>query len=222
MSLTSSSAPSSFVATACVCAILSAALGTLIFEQTGGLEHWTFEAQRRQAIREALVSAPNIAVTEDGEIQWHPWSADATSEEVYIVDFIYTRCPGLCEGLGAQFRLMQRELQRDHAEALPISLLSISFDLVHDTPEQLAAYAQRHGAQAEFWRVTRPADERAAKELLRALGIVAIEDGMGGYVHNSALHLIDQDGHVRGVYDYGNWNAALKGASRLARQRGVE
>lgn len=226
MSLPASSTPSSFAATACVCSLLALGLALLVFEQTNGLEDWTFEAQRRQSIRQGRVRAPGVAVGEGSARQWHPWSADALSgragsSRIYIVDFIYTRCPGLCEGLGTQFRLMQRELQSQPGQ-LPISLLSISFDLANDTPEQLAAYAQRHGAQAELWRVTRPADERASQELLRALGIVAIEDGMGGYVHNSALHLIDENGYVRGIYDYGNWSAALQGASSLARQRTLE
>jgi protein SCO1 len=194
--------------TACMCAVLAGGFAFAVFKQTSGLENWTFEAQRRQQAREGRMWAPPVALGE---------SSDMGAGRVQIVDFIYTRCPGLCEGLGAQFRLMQRELQRQ-GEAVPVSLLSISFDLAGDTPERLAAYSQRHGADASVWRVTRPADRKEADRLLRALGIVAIEDGTGGFVHNSALHVIDQHGQVRGIFDYGNWQAALHGAERLARE----
>lgn len=206
---------SSFVATACVCAVLAGGFAFAVFEQTRGLENWTFETQRRQRAGEGRMWAPPIALGEKPGVQWVPWSKDGGSGRVYIVDFIYTRCPGLCEGLGAQFRLMQRELQHQH-EAVPISLLSISFDLAGDTPEQLAAYSLRHRADASVWRVTRPTDQKQADRLLRALGIVAIEDGTGGFVHNSALHVMDQYGQVRGIYDYGNWQAALDEAALLA------
>ncbi|GFE84167.1 hypothetical protein GCM10011487_61670 [Steroidobacter agaridevorans] len=203
------------VNTACVCAVLAGGFAFAVFEQTHGLENWTFETQRRQLAGDGRLWAPPIALGEKPDVGWVPWSTDADSGRVYIVDFIYTRCPGLCEGLGAQFRLMQRELQHQH-EAVPVSLLSISFDLAGDTPEQLAAYSQRHGADASVWRVIRPADQKEADRLLRALGIVAIADGTGGFVHNSALHVLNQYGQVRGIYDYGNWQAALDGAERLA------
>lgn len=208
---------SSFVATACVCVALAGGFAFTVYEQTSGLENWTFETQRRQLVREGQMWAPRVTLGGTSDEQWHPWSGEAASQTVHIVDFIYTRCPGLCEALGAQFRLMQRELLR-RPEASSVSLLSISFDLVGDTPEQLAAYSQRHGTDATVWRVTRPVDQNDADKLLRSLGIVAIEDGLGGFVHNSALHVIDQYGQVRGIYDYGNWPAALDGAERVASQ----
>lgn len=203
--------------TTCVCAVLAGAFVFAVFEQTSGLENWTFESQRREQAREGRMWASPVTLGESSDVRWLAWSKDANSGRIYIVDFIYTSCPGLCEGLGAQFRLMQRELQRQ-VETMPVSLLSVSFDLAGDTPEQLAAYSQRHGADASVWRVVRPADQREADRLLRTLGIVALEDGTGGFVHNSALHLIDQYGQVRGIYDYGNWQAALEGAGLQARE----
>lgn len=211
----------SFAATVCLCAVLGAGLPVIVFQETDGFEHWTFEAQRRQAVREGRMQAPSVALGDGVSMPWVPWSVRPASDSVYIVDFIYTRCPGLCEGLGGQFRLMQRELQRQHGDG-PVSLLSISFDPTHDSPEQLSAYAQRHGADPALWHVTRLADAEATKELLEQLGIVAVEDGSGGFVHNSALHVIDRDGQVRGVYDYGSWNAALEGALRVAREHREE
>lgn len=205
----------SFIPTLCICTVLAGGFAFAVFEQTHGLENWTFESQRRQLADEGRMWAPPVALRGVSDEQWCPWSGDAARGSVYIVDFIYTRCPGLCEGLGAQFRLMQRELQR---RSSPVSFLSISFDLAGDTPEQLAAYAQRHGADAGVWRVTRPIDQSDADRLLRALGIVAIEDGSGGFVHNSALHVIDRYGQVRGIYDYGDWQAAIEGADRIARK----
>ncbi|MET0656834.1 MAG: SCO family protein [Steroidobacteraceae bacterium] len=180
------------------------------FRDTGGLQHWTFEAQRRQDI--ARMVAPPIALQDQNSKQWQPWPG-AEPGAIHIVDFIYTRCPSTCQGLGAQFRLMQQELLRRPS---PVQLLSISFDPQHDTVDRINAYAHQYGANASWWRVAAPIDEADLRSLLRRFGVVAIDDGFGGYVHNSALHLIDHEGRVRGIYDYGDWKTALAEARRLA------
>ena len=49
--------------------------------------------------------------------------------------------------------------------------------------------------------------------------VVAVPDGMGGFVHNGAIHLIDASGTVRGIYDLDQWPQALERALALAGAR---
>jgi protein SCO1/2 len=95
--------------------------------------------------------------------------------------------------------------------------LSLSFDAANDRPGDLAAYAQRHHADARWWTVAVPASVDAAAELLERLRVVAIADGAGGYVHNGAIHLVDGRGTVRGIYDENQWREALHDARVLVR-----
>ena len=203
---------SSFAGTVCVCALLAGGLAYIAFRDTGGLRHWTFEEQRRQSVSSAKMWAPRITLRDQNSAPWQPWPR-AELGTIYVVDFIYTRCSSFCQGLGAQFRLMQRELMRQPSS---VQLLSISFDPQHDTPGRITAYAHQYSANAAWWRVAAPTDESALKGLLRQIGVVAIDDGIGGYLHNSALHLIDQEGRGGGIYDYGDWKSALADARQLA------
>ncbi|PTT84231.1 hypothetical protein DBR42_15225 [Pelomonas sp. HMWF004] len=58
----------------------------------------------------------------------------------------------------------------------------------------------------------------ASAELLGTLGVVAVPDGFGGFVHNSGIHLVDRQGRVRQVFDYTDWQSALAAARQLAAQ----
>jgi protein SCO1/2 len=186
------------------CALASAGTGAALAELTGGFEHWTFEERRRAHALQGRLVAPMLA------------RADAPAREVRILDFIYTRCPTVCRVLGTEYQQMQQAILQTPDSA--VRLVSISFDVERDSEADLRAYAKTHQAQAPVWTVTAPATREDDQRLRRALGVVAIPDGMGGFVHNSALHLIDRDGRVLALYDYTQWRKALSHAQRLGQR----
>jgi len=51
------------------------------------------------------------------------------------------------------------------------------------------------------WRVAGIAKSRARDALLDRAGVVVIPDGMGGFVHNAGLYLVDADGRLTTVFD---------------------
>lgn len=141
---------------------------------------------RRQLPR--LGAAPSFG---QSDLAGHPW----------IADFIYTSCPGPCPVLSANMARLQR--------ALPPSVLLVSFtvDPERDTPEALAEYGKRFGADPARWRFVR----LGQAELSRVMG-----DGFklalaakGAIVHSTKLVLVDAQGAIRGYYD-GEDEAALK------------
>jgi protein SCO1 len=97
-----------------------------------------------------------------------------------------------------------------------VRLLSVSIDPRHDTTAALAAHAQRHRADPALWAVAAPVDERAGRAALRRLGVVAVPDGRGDYVHNGSLHLVDATGRVRRIFDDAQWPQALAAALALS------
>jgi protein SCO1/2 len=79
-----------------------------------------------------------------------PIGRDDLLGHVAVIDFIYTECTETCPTQSLQLA----RLQKDFAEAKDLRLLSITVDPRHDTPEVLARYAARHGADDRWWFLT--------------------------------------------------------------------
>ncbi len=204
--------PPSLAATGTACALLLLTLLGLSAWLTDGFAHWTFEERRRQQASEAglLAPAPLLIRTSDGQ-QKRVFDEPTA---IYLVDFIYTRCTTVCQALGAEYFQMQEALRA--APASRIQLISLSFDGQHDQQAALSGYARLHRADASRWVVAAPVNTATSAQLLQQLGVVAVPDGMGGFVHNGAIHLIDGRGQVRQIFDYTDWQAALLAARKLA------
>lgn len=118
-----------------------------------------------------------------------------------LVDFIYTRCMTYCAMQGQGFARLQRELAPQLA-AGQVVLLSLSFDPGRDGPAELAAYQRRlGGTTGAGWLAARPAGAEELATLMRAFGVVALDDGFGGFVHNAAINVVDPEGRLVAVLD---------------------
>ncbi len=206
---------------ASLCLALVTAFVWGAWQQTEGLEVWTFEGRRQRQMAAGELQAPAVRLRlADGggaEPEAAPWSGAAPA--AYLVDFIYTRCPGVCRALGNEYQQMQRQLI---ASAAPdpvhdrVRLLSVSFDVAHDGVDQLRQSARLLAAQPPHWRWAVPASEADSRTLLRALGVVAIPDGAGGFVHNGDIHLLDREGRLRALFPFEQWPEALAAAREVA------
>jgi len=205
--------PPNLAATGTACVLLLLTLLGLSAGLTNGFKHWTFEDRRRQQASEAQLQAPApfLIRTSNGQALRLFDQPNA----VYLVDFIYTRCETICQALGAEYFQMQEALRSEPTSR--VKLVSLSFDGLHDGQAELAAYGRRHRADAALWTVAAPTGAAASTQLLQQLGVVAVPDGFGGFVHNGAIHLIDGSGQVRQIFDYTDWQAALSAAQQLPR-----
>lgn len=95
-----------------------------------------------------------------------------------------------------------------------VQLISLSLDPMYDSPPRLAEYLQRFGA-GPAWKAGHILDERHTREVLRAFGIVAIPDGMGGIEHNAALHVINASGQLVGIFDTADLNGVTQAVTQL-------
>lgn len=199
--------------TAACCGLTLAACIAAVALLTRGFEHWTFEERRRDMARLHELRAPPTAIrTSRGEVRTL-FDAKGASP-VYLVDFIDSGCPTICQALGSTYQRLQTAL--DERPAVGVQLLSLSFNVARDGQAELAAYARRHGARPDRWTVAAPRSEEGTSQLLKRVGVVVIADGFGGYAHNGDIHLIDASGVLRGIYDDEAWPAALAAARRLA------
>ena len=192
------------------CALVTAAFAVAIAWLTGGFEYWTFEARRRHDAASGRMDFPAMhLVDESGRTLQLP--AVGTGQ-VMLVTFIYTSCPTVCQVLGAEFHQAQQRIQSAGSR---IRLLSVSVDPARDTPSALARYARLHRADAPTWRIGAPVSVDEGLRARRALGVIAVDDGLGGFVHNGAVHVVDRHGRIAGIFDTADWERALDLAQRL-------
>lgn len=192
------------------CALVMAAFTATMARLTAGFEQWTFEALRRQQAAEGAMPFPAMDLV---DAQGRPLRLPAGGTgQVLVVNFIYTRCESVCQALGAEFLQAQRQAQR---ESRQLRLLSISIDPERDTPAALAAYGTRHHADAAVWTMAAPRTADEGLRARRALGVIAVADGSGGFAHNGAIHVVDPRGRVAGIFDTADWQRALALAAQL-------
>lgn len=191
--------------------VLAAGIGALDWE-TEGFRVATSAGARQLDIGRRPRPLPDVRLfDQDGRA----FSLSAYRGRPVLVDFIYTRCPTLCSVLGDDF---QHVLERsgDPAAGSQIDLLSISFDLQNDDREALQLYGERFGAKAPRWRIAAPADARGLAMLLQSFGVVVIPDGLGGFIHDGAVYLVDAKGRLARILDPDAPPALLAQALRRA------
>ncbi len=164
---------------------------------TDGFTAFTAETARRADILRTPRSLPAVALEDqDGR----RFSLQDYQGRLLAVEFIYTRCATICRSLGMAFRQVRERLPTQML-GRDVVLLSISFDALRDDPASLKAYGQAFGADGAHWRIARIHSEADVAPLLAAFGIVVIPDGLGGFEHNAAIHLLGRDGKLAQISD---------------------
>lgn len=171
--------------------------GVVLYAATDQLRAFTSEAARRIAVREHPVEVPPVTLETQSGARID--IADLRGKWL-LVDFIYTRCPTYCVALGSEFAQLQDRLAGPIGKGA-IELVSISFDPARDTPRALASFLQRAHSRGTGWVAARPVDSGGLDALERAFGITVIPDGLGGYTHNAAIHVVDPHGRLIEIVD---------------------
>jgi protein SCO1/2 len=52
---------------------------------------------------------------------------------------------------------------------------------------------------------------------LRAFGVVVIADGLGGYTHNAAIHVVRPDGKLAAIHDFDDFDGIVKTTREILR-----
>jgi protein SCO1 len=176
-------------------AVLAAGIGAL-WCATDGFRTVTSAGAQHLAIERSPQPLPAVPLLDQNG---QTFSLADYHGKTVLVDFIYTRCPTICGVLGDDFRHV---LPIAHSRAgIRVNLLSISFDRAHDDHQSLQLYAARYGAAPPHWRVASPASQTGLDSLLRAFGAIVIPDGLGGFVHSSAVYVVDRRGRLARILD---------------------
>jgi protein SCO1/2 len=163
---------------------------------TDGFTVWTAETARRHALVERPAQLPAVSLQDQTA---RVFELAEYREGLVLLDFIYTRCPTVCQALGVSFNRLQAEIRRRGWQH-QVALLSVTFDNNTDLPAMLDAYLTRFDADAGVWRSARVTDAHALAGWLEEWDVTVIPDGYGGYVHNAAIYLAE-NGVLRAVFD---------------------
>lgn len=173
---------------------------------TGGFRAFTTETARRIDVREHPRVVPDVPLqAADGRRV--PFGA--LRGRWLLVDFIYTRCETYCSVQGVEFARLQERLAAPIAEGR-VMLVSISFDPAHDDPAHLADYQRRSGDRGAGWLAARPLDSTGLAALRHVFGVTTVPDGLGGFVHNAAIAVVDPDGRLVAILDWNDPRSAAR------------
>jgi protein SCO1/2 len=118
--------------------------------------------------------------------------------KVWIADFIFTSCAGMCPMMTSEMRKLQDSLPKD------IRLVSFSVDPARDTPAVLNDYADHFGADRQRWSFV-TGDRQSLYDLSIKGFKLGVDDKQGTeaepITHSSRFVLVDKDARIRGYYN---------------------
>jgi protein SCO1/2 len=158
-----------------------------------------------------LFAVPDFTLTERSNREV---KLEDLAGRVWIADFIFTRCAGICPAMSSNMSRLQQTLPAE------IRLVSFSVDPSHDTPDVLSDYARRYGADSERWLFL-TGDTQSIHRLSIEGFKLAVEEGgtrIEPVTHSSRFVLVDREARVRGYYaleDDGAFERLVRDARRL-------
>lgn len=120
--------------------------------------------------------------------------------KIYVADFFFTTCPGICPKMTANMMDLQEEFLHDN----DVLLLSHTVTPESDSVSVLKRFAKYKGIQSEKWHLV-TGDRQEIYNLGRKdyfveenLGLDKDEDE---FLHTENFVLIDKNRHIRGIFN---------------------
>ena len=202
--------------TAAAAALVCAAGLAVAHSVTDGFQSYTLESARRLHALRSPSALPDLALDlADGRRA----RISEIPAQVLLVDFVYTNCPTLCTALGSVNAQLQRRLAPEIASGR-VRLVSVSFDPARDDPERLRAYRARYSPDPDGWDLGRPAPSGDLQRWLDAFGVVVVPDGLGGYAHNAAVHVVGPDRKLLAIHGLEDIDGVVTTAREIIRRTG--
>jgi len=126
-------------------------------------------------------------------------SLDDLKGKIIVLDFFFTRCPGICPRLAVAMKRLQNSFPNSDSI---VQFLSISIDPKHDSLQQLRNWAEKFNVNPDsWWLLTGNRDSiysMALKEIKASVADVNIDTA---FLHTENFFLLDKERIVRGWYN---------------------
>ncbi|MFP4845718.1 SCO family protein [Winogradskyella sp. PE311] len=121
-------------------------------------------------------------------------------DKIYITDFFFASCPGICPQMTGNMFKLQEEFKQDDE----ILFLSHTVTPTKDSVPVLKKYAERNGVIDNKWHLV-TGDKLAIYNLGRKQYFVENDLGepkdINDFLHTENFLLIDKNRHIRGIYN---------------------
>ena len=138
---------------------------------------------------------PDFKLTErSGE----PFDSASLKGKVWVADFFFASCPGVCPMLNARMAAVHQQFIGEDG----VRFVSITTDPATDTPAALREYAMRFKADARWFFLTgdKPYIWNLCQNSFK-LAVAESPKSVEPITHSSRLVLVDKTGTVRGTYE---------------------
>lgn len=121
-------------------------------------------------------------------------------DKVYVAGFFFSTCPGICPAIRSKLNKVQQQFVDDSQ----VKIVQYSIRPTTDTVETLSAYANENGINNEHWFLL--TGDKSEIYAIAKQAYFASED-LGNvqknqdFLHTESLLLIDQNKHIRGIYN---------------------
>jgi protein SCO1/2 len=123
--------------------------------------------------------------------------------KVWVAEYFFATCKSICPIMNQQMQRVQERFKKEKK----FKILSFTVDPETDTPEQLLAYAKKHGYSPGQWHfITGSKDSlyrlaRTSFFVLKPAEAQNLGDAGSDFIHTNNFVLIDQNRQIRGYYD---------------------
>ncbi len=125
---------------------------------------------------------------------------DTFKDKIYITDFFFTSCPGICPQMTGHMFQLQETFKDDD----DILFLSHSVTPTQDSVPVLKQYADKHGVIPHKWHLV-TGERTEIYDLGRTQYFVENDLGtpktLEDFLHTENFLLIDKNKHIRGIYN---------------------
>jgi len=121
------------------------------------------------------------------------FSSEELAGQVWVADFIFTRCPSACPEMTSTLA----ELFEEFGSHPDLRMVSISVDAEYDSPEVLSEFAAKYDADPNRWHFLSGPNEYVQQLSVNDFQIAAAETPAS---HSLRFILVDRRGDIRGYY----------------------
>ncbi len=120
--------------------------------------------------------------------------------KIYVADFFFTSCPGICPKMTNNMTMLQEEFYTDD----DVMLLSYSVTPEKDSVPVLKQFAISKGISSQKWHLLTGNQEDIYKLGRRDYFVeedLGLEKDIKDFLHTENFILIDRNRHIRGIYN---------------------
>jgi len=154
------------------------------------------ERNGKKVMEKDCVPLPEIALTDHRNNAFNSASHQGKAMLVY---FFFSTCPGICPQMTNQMRRAVLSLK----DTSNIIIVAVSIDPERDTPETLAAYAEKFGVDMPNWYLV-TGNEQYIHQIgydYKANVMESDDPDSGGFLHSEHFLLVDGNRKLRGFYN---------------------